>query len=409
MKKKLKFFIVDDDLISAKRLARMLEPGAEKVSYNTSSVAALQEIISQKPDCVLLDIMMPEIDGLELAKLLRSEPDLDTMKIIVVSGKPYEFDRNRALAFGADGYIMKPVDPEKFPDQIRKIMEDRIELAFWGVRGTLPVPGKKAIKYGGNTSCISLEFPRENLFIFDAGTGIKELSDYLMENKRFRIEAKIFISHPHWDHINALPFFAPLYIQGNDFEICGPSHGDISMCDLISGQMDGVHFPINIKEFSSRVYFRDLAEEEFDIDGIKIRTMLLNHPGHCLGYRVEYKNKTICYVTDNELYPKSSQFYNKNYFSKLVSFVKNADVLITDCTYNDEEYESKISWGHSSTTQVVDLADRAGVKTLYLFHHDPNQTDDDIEAKLKTAQEMLKKKKSATRCLAPKEKQLLKI
>ncbi len=409
MNQKLKFFIVDDDRIFIKLLTRFLEAEEQSVSSNTSSISALPEIIEQKPDCIILDIMMPDMDGLELLKRLRSESSLDASKIIVVSGKSYEFDRKRAFTFGTDGYITKPVDPKKVVDQIQRIVEDLIELTFWGVHGTLPIPGDQTTKYGGNTSCVSIEFSKGNFFIFDAGSGIKVLSNHLMAENRPLIGAKIFISHPHLDHINALPFFVPLYIQGNEIEICGPAHGDITMRELISGQMGGVYFPINIKEFSAMVTFRDLMEEEFEIDGIKIKTMLLNHPGQCLGYRVEYKGRSICYVTDNELYSKSNQFYNEDYMNKLTAFVMNTDALITDCTYNDEEYNSKIGWGHSAIGQVVDLANRARVKTLYLFHHDPDHSDADIDVKLETAQAMLKKRKSATRCVAPKERQHFKL
>jgi len=409
MNKKYKFFIVDDDRIFIKALVKFLEAEGQTVLFNESSVGALPEIIEQKPNCVLLDMMMPEMDGLELLKRLRSEPDLDATKIVIISEKSYEFDRKRAFEFGADGYITKPIDSQEIASQLQRIILDSIELTFWGVHGTLPVPGDTTVKYGGNTSCVSLEFSRGNLFIFDSGTGIKILSDHLMSEKRQFMEAKIFISHPHWDHINALPFFVPLYIPGNDFEICGPAQGDITVHDLISGQMDGVYFPIKIKEFGAGVHFRDLKEEEFDIDGIKIKTMLLNHPGHCLGYRVKYKNRIVCYITDNELYPESSQFYNERYLNRLTEFVMDADALITDCTYTDKEYESKIGWGHSSISQVVDLAHRAGVKTLYLFHHDLNQADTDIDAKLETAQALLKEKGSSTVCIAPKEKELFEI
>ncbi len=409
MDKKLKFFIVDDDPDIIKILAKFLETEGYIVSHSTSSVTALPEIIQQKPDCVLLDIMMPEMDGLELCKRLRSDRSLDAMKIVMVSAKAYKYDRKRAVSFGADGYITKLVDRQKFMDQLQRIIEGQIELNFWGVRGTLPVPGEETVRYGGNTSCVSLDFPKGNLFIFDAGSGIKVLSDHLMADARMGTKAKIFISHPHWDHINALPFFTPLYIPGREFEICGPSHGDVSMHEMISAQMDGVYFPITIKEFGARVYFRNLKEEAFEIEGIKIKTMLLNHPGQCLGYRVEYNTRTICYITDNELYPKSNQFYSEKYLDKLTDFVMNTDALIIDSTYTDEEYERKIGWGHSSVGQVVDLADRAGVKILYLFHHDPDHKDADIDKKLETAQAMLEKRKSATRCVAPKERQSFKI
>lgn len=409
MDQKLKFFIVDDDRIFIKLLTKLLEKESYAVSHNTSSVNALPEIIEQVPDCVVLDMMMPEMDGLELLKRLRNEPSLNKTKFFVVSAKAYEFDRKRAFTFGADGYITKPIDTTNIVAQLQRIIEDRIELSFWGVHGTLPVPGEQTTRYGGNTSCVSLEFSRGSFFIFDAGTGIKALSDHLIAGNRQLVGAKIFISHPHWDHINGLPFFAPLYMQGNEIEICGPAHGDISMQELISGQMDGVYFPINIKEFSAMLTFRNLMEEEIEIEGITIKTMLLNHPGHCLGYRVEYDNKSICYVTDNELYPPTNKFYNEFYLDQLTDFVAGTDILITDCTYTDEEYEAKVGWGHSAVSQVVDLADRAAVKNLCLFHHDPDQRDADIDAKLETALALLKQRKSATRCEAPKEKQTIKL
>jgi phosphoribosyl 1,2-cyclic phosphodiesterase len=379
------------------------------VSHDTSSVSALTKIIQQQPDCVLLDIMMPEMDGLEVLKRLRSKPALNATRIVIVSGKSYEFDRKRAYGFGADSYITKPVDPQKSITQLDWIIKDWIKLTFWGVHGTLPAPSKQTTKYGGNTSCVTLEFSRNNLFIFDAGTGIKLLSDHLLHEKRPLPKAMIFISHPHWDHINALPFFAPLYQQGNEIDICGPSQGDVSMREMISGQMDGVYFPIKIKEFSAALSFRELKEEVIDTDGIKIKTMLLNHPGHCLGYRVEYKDRSICYITDNELHPESSPYYNQFYVDNLENFIKEADALIIDATYQDDEYESKIGWGHSAISQVVDLAHRARVMNLYLFHHDLDQTDADIDAKLKSAKTLLTRHNSQTQVIAPKEKQTFKI
>jgi len=409
MDKEYTFFIVDDDRLFIKVVTKFLELEEQAVFSSSSSVDAVPQIIEKKPDCVLLDMMMPEMDGLEVLKRLRQEPDLAGIKIVMVSGKTYEFDRKRAFSFGADGYITKPVDPKKIIFQLQRVIEDKIELTFWGVHGTLPVPGNKTTRYGGNTSCVSLEFSKDHFFIFDAGTGIKVLSDHLVAEQRPLVSAKLFISHPHWDHINALPFFVPLYIAGNEIEICGPAHGDVTMRELISGQMDGVYFPINIKEFSARVYFRDLMEETFEIDMVKIQTLLLNHPGHCLGYRVDYKDRSVCYITDNELYPESSRFYNEYYLNQLADFIRGTDALITDTTYKDEDYGDKVGWGHSAIGPVVDLADRGEVKTLYLFHHDPDHSDDDIDAKLETAQTLLKKRKSATRCVAPKEKELFKI
>lgn len=403
------FFIVDDDHIFIKLISKFLEPLARNISHTVSSTEALEKIIENKPDCVILDMMMPELDGLEVLEKIRAQEELADLKVIIISGKAYEFDRKRALDFGADGYITKPVDHAHFIEKVQSIMADKVLLGFWGVRGTLPVPGEQTVIYGGNTSCISLEFPRGSFFIFDAGTGIKVLSDRLAAREDAPTEMKIFISHPHWDHINALPFFVPLYVQGNDIEICGPSHGDITMAEMISGQMDGIHFPINTKEFSARVQFRQLKEEQIDLDGITVQTMLLNHPGHCLGYRVEYRRRSVCYITDNELFPEDNAYYNEFYVEQLTEFISDADVLITDCTYTAEEYHDKIGWGHSGLDQVVRLADRAKVKGLFLFHHDPSQSDKDITAKLAAANDLLKKLGSETRCIVPREKQIFSI
>ncbi len=137
--------------------------------------------------------------------------------------------------------------------------------------------------------------------------------------------------------------------------------------------------------------------------------MLLNHPGYCLSYRIEYKEQSICYITDNELYLDSSEFYNPYYVKRLTKFIGDTDVLITDCTYMDDEYESKVGWGHSCISKVIQLADEARVKKLYLFHHDPNQNDDAIDVKFKTAQEMLKKRKSETEVIAPQSGDLFRI
>ncbi|MCF8049799.1 MAG: response regulator [Desulfobacterales bacterium] len=406
MKKTYRFYMVDDDPITIQVMTRILTKQNHTVFSSLSSSEAVAEILRLKPDCILLDIMMPEMDGIQLCHQLRKHKSLAKAKIVMVTSKFFESDRERAHNAGADGYILKPVDPDRLADQLVRIIEDGIELTFWGVRGTLPVPGKRAVRYGGNTNCVSLSFSKGQLFIFDAGTGIKELSDHLMRENPKMFNAKIFISHPHWDHINALPFFAPLYMHGNNFEICGPSQSQISIGDILSGQMDGIHFPIQIKEFGANIQFRDLTEGPIDTDGIEVRAMLLNHPGHCLGYRVQYKTRSVCYITDNELLPESSPHYDANYVEKLTRFVYKTDALITDATYTDEEYEGKMFWGHSSLSRVAALADNARVKQLFLIHHDPDQTDKDIDAKLKLTRAALRRMKSPVRCIAPREKQV---
>jgi phosphoribosyl 1,2-cyclic phosphodiesterase/CheY-like chemotaxis protein len=405
----LHFYILDEDLDTLEYIQKLLEAEGHRVTSGNDNAAALPSIISHKPDCVITNQMMPGMDGLELCKELRNNKAMDAIKIFIITGKAYEYDHKKALESGASGLIRKPIKAKPFMEQVNRILRDDVDVSFWGVRGTLPVPGEASLKYGGDTSCVTMEFPKGQFFIFDGGTGIKALSNKLMSNPKKRINAKLFISHPHWDHINAIPFFVPLYIQGNVFEIYGSSHGDLTMEQMISAQMDGVYFPITIQEFASSLSFVDLKEETFEIDDITIKTMLLSHPGYCLGYRVEYGGRVVCYVTDNELFNEDDEFYDPSYVRKLTRFVEGADILITDSTFTDEEYVTKVGWGHSAISEVVNLAHDANVKTLCLFHHDPDQTDEDIDAKFEAAKKILTDLGSKTVCLAPQSKTSIKV
>lgn len=398
-----RFLVVDDDAIAASAISAILTDAGHTVETLTSGRDVLERMLASPPDCILLDLMMPGVDGYELCAAIRAKPQFDRTRVLVVSSKSYDFDRRRARELGADGYLAKPVRKDVLLAEIARILEDALALRYWGVRGTLPVPGPRAQRYGGNTSCVTLSFPSGALFIFDAGTGIKALSDHLMEDGKARRKGHIFISHPHWDHINAIPFFGPLYVPGNEFEILGAAHGGTSVREMISAQMDGIYFPVTIREFGARVYFRDLRQESIEVEGIPVRTMLLNHPGQCLGYRIDYGGRSVCYVTDHELYPVGHSSRDPRYVAELVEFVRGTDLLITDACYTDEEYVRKEGWGHSAITEVADFAHAAQAKVLHLFHHDPAQSDDDIDAKLRTAEARLRSLGSTTVVAAPAE------
>ena len=399
----MKFYLVDDDPDILSLVGKVLSEAGHAVETCQSSRQALHEIPGKRPDCVVTDLMMPEMDGFELTRELRRRPELAKMKIIVVSMKSYDFDRRRAKELGADGYITKPIQRETFLQTVAEILSEAVVVSYWGVHGTLPVPGPGTLRYGGNTPCVTVEVGGEPLYVFDCGSGIKNLSDHLLAARGERVTARIFISHPHWDHINTIPFFAPLYLQGNQIEIHGPYQGDLTIERVVSAQMESVYFPVTIREFAARLLFRDLREERLTFGPVTIDTMLLSHPGYCLGYRVTSHGRRICYVTDNELYQPDDARRDERYVERLAEFVHGADVLITDTTYRDHEYPSKVDWGHSSVSQVAELAARAQVKRLHLFHHDPDQSDDDIDAKLREAREALDKRGAQLECVAPTE------
>ncbi len=399
----MKFFIVDDDPDALSLVECLLVKAGHEVVTCGSSTDALRDIPNVLPDCVITDLMMPGMDGFELTRSLRRCAELASTKIMILSAKSYDFDRRRAKEMGADGYLTKPINRETFLKSINEIVSDRIAVHYWGVHGTLPAPGDSYLRYGGNTSCVSVDVGGEPLYVFDCGSGLKGLSDHIMKTPTQRFSGRIFISHTHWDHINTVPFFTPLYLRGNQIEVFGPYQGDLTIERAISAQMESVYFPVTVREFGARLMFRDLREESLEFGPVRVDTMLLRHPGYCLGYKLTCRNRTVCYITDNELYLPNHPQHDARYVQNLANFVRGADVLITDMTYRDHEYPSKVDWGHSCVSQVADLAARAEVKRLHLFHHDPDQNDDAIDAKLDETREALAKLGSKVVCEAPAE------
>lgn len=407
--KKLHFLVVDDDKAMAEANAAILEKAGHTVTIMTSPKEALSQVATLAPDCIVSDLMMPDFDGIELFQRVRKIQMEKQPPFVILTSKVFEFDRRRAFEMGVDGYLTKPPHPESFASDLLEIINKEAIIQFWGIRGTLPVPGEETVHYGGNTNCLTLSLGRKHFFIFDAGTGIKKLSNYLIHQKRYPISAKIFLSHPHYDHINGIPFFVPLYIKGNEFEFLGSPAGEESVEKIISGQMDSIYFPITVKEFAAKITYRNLSEETFNIDEVQIQTMLLNHPGKCLGYRIQYNNKVFCYITDHELYLENVPYYNQFEVDRLINFINEANVLVIDTTYTDAEYVNKIGWGHSCVSRVVDVADKAKVKLLCLYHHDPDQFDKNIDFKLREAITLLESRHSATRCIAPREGEKISI
>jgi phosphoribosyl 1,2-cyclic phosphodiesterase len=259
-----------------------------------------------------------------------------------------------------------------------------LKLTFFGTRGSIPVPGPSTMRYGGNTACLELKSDEGDWIIFDAGTGIRALSDSLNLSKGHDIH--IFVSHPHWDHISGFPFFAPAFIPGNKITIYGPGTFEKTLEEIIRGQMTYSLFPVRTEELQAVIKFRELKEESFTLNNFKIETTMLNHPVTCLGYKIYYKDNSFIYLGDNEPY---YNVYNDNdkeintiaadMNKRLIQFIKGGHTLVTDSQYVPEEYESHKGWGHSTTRDSVNIAVLAGIKKLFFFHHDPQRTDKQLD------------------------------
>lgn len=411
MTTKGKVVVIDNNDSNRQSLTELLEKEGYEVTAIADGDMGYLTVLKHRPSCVIIDTVLPGLDGLEISAKIRKESSLNQVKILVHSEKPYDYDKRRAEAFGADAFIPKPIkDKNEFIRKVNQLIQNDIFVEFWGVRGTLPVPGKNSIRYGGNTSCVSVEIPSAPLMVFDAGSGIRPLGDSILPNRSFHLDAHIFISHSHWDHVNALPFFSPLYIPGNNITISGPANLDISVDQMISDQMSSIYFPITVNELGATISYQNLHQGHFEVGEIKVSTFLLRHPGNCLGYRLDYKGRSVSYITDNELFPEQYPQYSRKYFESLAEFVEGTDILITDSTYSENEYKSKVGWGHSCIPEVVKLAAEAKVKNYCLFHHDPCQTDDDIDNKLDEAKAHMEKEKGDPDvCTAPQEGLKIKI
>ena len=271
-----------------------------------------------------------------------------------------------------------------------------MKIKLWGVRGSIPSPGPKTARYGGNTPCIELtdEKSPDDIVILEAGTGIRELGLSILASGR-KPKVHILLSHTHWDHIHGLPFFTPLFVSGFEVRFYGPVHYDKKLAEILAAQMDYAYFPVRTAELSADISYVDLKEESFSIAGLEVRTQYMNHPVMTLGYRFTNGSRTFVYTGDNEPYSNfqkgaSSDEEDLDDFvaeqnNRVVEFVRNAHLLVADSQYLESEYASKKGWGHSYVEHVVDMAAKGRVGKLILFHHEPERSDDQLEVLLDAA------------------------
>jgi ribonuclease BN (tRNA processing enzyme) len=274
-----------------------------------------------------------------------------------------------------------------------------LSVSFWGVRGSIPCPGRSTVEFGGNTSCLEIRAGKR-LAIVDLGTGVKPLGDRIMETdaKNGPLDMDVFISHTHWDHIMGFLMFTPNFIPGTSLRIRGPvSYNEDTLASIIGDQLSYRYWPIRQSELAAKIEYQELKETTLDLGGgLRLTTKYLNHPILCLGYRFEYQGKSIVTAYDHEpfrnLFPTdpSDPGYNeeaaqegeaaaKEENARILGFFKGADILIHDSMFTADEFKKHLGWGHSSYEIAIEAAVEAGVKKLVLFHHDPSRTDAQLE------------------------------
>ena len=252
-----------------------------------------------------------------------------------------------------------------------------MKMRFWGVRGSTPTPTLDNYRYGGNTSCVEVRTPGGEILILDCGTGLRMLGKQLLaEFGQRAVQAYVFLSHFHWDHIQGIPFFEPLYNPENSFSFHSfPSHiRDVE--EALGDQMSNPYFPVDMTAMRAQRKFHKIAQEVLSFQDVVVKTIPLNHPQGCLGYRIECGGHVLVYATDNE--PGSAE-HDRN----VRKLAEGADVFVYDAQYTPLEYVSlKKGWGHSTWREAVNIAQEARVGQLVLFHHDPDHNDGFLDSVL---------------------------
>ena len=411
--------IIEDDAESRHAIAGLFTSEDWKVLEANDGDAGLELALHNRPDLILCDLLMPKSNGFQVCRTIREQ--LQPTKIIVVSGRDYGVDRTSALQAGADEYLLKPVTWELLSATIDRLLPaiprrprpkgaaegDSVpaRIRLWGVRGSIPVPGKGTVRYGGNTSCVEVRADGE-IIVLDAGSGIRLLG--LALDKEFgsrSMKLTLLISHTHWDHIQGLPFFSPSYNQNNLIRVLGYEGARAGLATILASQMETPFFPVSLRELPSHLAIEELKEMEFQIGNVEVRSKFANHPGICVGYRLFTSSGSIAYFPDNEPYEQLKlQLASRDGISedeardfataerqKMAEFIQGCDLAILDTQYTDEEYKKHIGWGHSSISSVVSLALDADVRQLLLFHHDPNHDDRMIDKMVEHARALVKK------------------
>jgi phosphoribosyl 1,2-cyclic phosphodiesterase len=249
-------------------------------------------------------------------------------------------------------------------------MNPAFSVTFWGVRGSIACPEPEMLRYGGNTSCIEVRCGN-HLLIFDAGTGLRPLGKKLAQEGN--LDADLFLSHTHFDHVSGLPFFGPAFLPTNKFRFWA-GHLEVQgleLCDVLCEMMMPPLFPVPIEIFKADIAYKDFVAGDTLTPkaGVTLKTAPLNHPNGATGYRVEYAGKSICYVTDTEHTGQGPD-------PRISGLIAGADIVIYDSTYTDEEYPRFKGWGHSTWEEGIRVCEAAGAKRLVIFHHDPAHDDE---------------------------------
>jgi phosphoribosyl 1,2-cyclic phosphodiesterase/ActR/RegA family two-component response regulator len=386
-----------------------------------------QALASQHhPELIVCDWQAPWSDIARSCRGLAAQTETSCRRpILIAAGGGQIEERIAALESGADDYIAKPVNSQSLAKLLARFSangeghaqpssndsprggSDTL-LKFWGVRGSIAAPGPETVYYGGNTSCVEVRVG-DGIIILDAGTGIRKLGLALVEEFKDRpIRLDVLLTHTHWDHIQGFPFFPPAYDLNNKIAIYGFEGARQGLQSTLSSQMENPYFPISMQQMPGTITIHELKELNFRVGVVGVKAHFLKHPGVCTGYRLSTPGGSISYLPDVELFQQLRTRWKAGADSvrrqeietvpdedhNLLEFIRDSEVLIIDSQYDAAEYEQHIGWGHSCFEDGVTLAIQGGVRRLFLFHHDPDHTDEQISRMVARAREIALRRRS---------------
>lgn len=257
-------------------------------------------------------------------------------------------------------------------------MESNIKIKLWGVRGSTPCANPENMRYGGNTSCIQISIPgMDELLIADCGTGFRNLGNELDSNGN-SLMGRVFITHPHWDHLQGFPFFKPFYDPRNRFEVYMPPQDGVGCKEILQGHLSNTFFPVSIDMLESELDCITFEKEKLNFTNYTVEFMWANHTVPTAIFKFSIGESVIVFAPDNEL-PVNIDSDNKAFIDEFRAFVKGANVLIHDAQFTQEQHLERLGWGHSNWETVIELTKDLGITRLCLSHHDPDHSDDTLD------------------------------
>lgn len=380
---------------------------------------AWKKIEELKPDLIYLDLLLPEVHGIELLKKIRAHPDLKDAGVIIASSNSMIQNYHAAVKEGANYFLEKPFETELLFALIDRFFKGTLKpdpfsaeekaapsslylpkerkrdsyLKFWGTRGSNPVSGADYITFGGNTSCLEIR-QGEDLIIIDAGTGIRPLGETLCNEKTLHL----FLSHTHWDHVTGFPFLQPLFNADCKVIIYSPVGFEKSTQELFTEMLAYAYFPVRLDDIKANLVFNDLRDHSpVSIGNVTIDSHYAYHPGSTLCFRIHMGDKTIGYATDNEMFlgyhgnPNSLGHDSPliQAHASIIHFFEECDLFIHEAQYTPLEYQKRVGWGHSSISNASILAKYCKAKEWIVTHHDPKHSDADLHEKLQLHKDIL--------------------